>query len=197
MKLFIKDVGVKLPTQANEDDAGYDIVATSGPTIVGDIFERPVDRYKLWKRVAYIEYGTNLFVAPEDEESLDWTHVTDGGGEQPAVLWTMKFHLLMHPRSSVSKVNLVLANSIGLIDHGYRNQISARFKYIFQPEDLVTVQELGATRIYGNVNDEHIYHTGDKIAQIKASPNIPMQFELVKELPTSQRGMGGFGSSGA
>lgn len=197
MKLYIKKMtGLKIPSQANDTDAGYDVVATTEPVIVGTKFNRPYDQMVMWSRVAYIEYGTNLFVAPKKDIVLSSDHVTDGGGEKPFVLFEVDYHLLLHPRSSISKNNLVLANSIGLVDNGYRNQIMLRFKYIFQPEDLIVVPEAGGTRIYGVVNNDHLYKMGEKVIQLKACPNLNIQFEEVDDLNATMRGMGGFGSSG-
>jgi dUTPase len=197
MKIFVKDIpGLKLPVQANEgEDAAYDIVATTPPQIVGEFIERPLDKLKLYRRVAFIEYGTNLFIAPDEYDEVVWGRILNSAG---AIDWTdvpVKHHTQLWPRSSISKQNLVLANSIGLVDSGYRNQILCRFKYIFQPEDMVVVQE-DMLRVYGIVRNEYVYQQGDKIIQIKACPNVPITFEKVKELPESKRGLGGFGASG-
>lgn len=198
MKLYVKDIkGLKLPEQAHEgEDAAYDIVATTGPMINGSHIERPMDRMQLWSRVAFIEYGTNLFIAPEDYTDVVWGRIGGEGGN--ALDWTdmpIKHHTQLWPRSSISKQNLVLANSIGLVDGGYRNQVLVRFKYIFQPEDLVVVQE-DMLRVYGMVKNEYLYQQGDKIIQIKAAPDVPIKFELVKDLPESKRGLKGFGDTG-
>jgi dUTPase len=199
MKLFVKDIeGLKLPTQANEgEDAAYDIVATTGPMINGEKIERPIDGQPLWKRVAFVEYGTNLFVAPEQEDIVFLAHLQEAG-YGGAIDWTnigVNYHTELFPRSSLSKYNLVLANSVATIDGGYRNQIFLRFKYMFQPEDYVVIQE-DMIRIYGLVRNEYLYQQGDKIIQIKARANVPITFEKVKDLPPSKRNLGGFGSSG-
>jgi dUTPase len=199
MKLFVKDIeGLKLPVQAHEgEDAAYDIVATTAPMIYGDKIERPLDGMQLWKRVIFIEYGTNLFIAPEQEDIVFWGHI-QGAGNGGAIDWTdigVDYHTQLWPRSSISNRNLILANSVGLVDTGYRNQILVRFKYLFQPEDMILLME-ERLRMYGIVNHEHLYQQGEKIIQIKAAPNVPIQFEKVKELPESKRGTAGWGSSG-
>jgi len=201
MKLYVQDVkGLKLPVQANEgEDTAYDIVATTGPMIYGDKIERPLDGMPLWKRVIFIEYGTNLFVAPESKiMRVPMDFQADASGAICGVIWKeigVDYHTQLWPRSSISKQNLILANSIGLVDTGYRNQIFCRFKYLFQPEDMVVIQE-DILRVYGMVRNEYLYHEGDKIVQIKAATNVAIQFEKVKQLPKSKRGLGGFGSSG-
>ena len=80
------------------------------------------------------------------------------------------------PRSSVYKHQVSLANCVGVIDSGFRNEILLKFR-IVQP---------------------HIsrYSVGDKVAQLIIQPYPEIQFEEVEELSDSDRGLGGFGSSG-
>ena len=60
IKYYIKNVeGLVLPKRANETDAGYDVIATSDPKIVGDPLNGPS-----YRRIDYIEYETNLYIAP-------------------------------------------------------------------------------------------------------------------------------------
>ena len=166
MKIYVKKIeGITLPTKKTPVSAGYDVKSTSGPKFVG---EQHSDG--LWKRIDYVEYETNLYLAPE----------------------ILTCHLNLKPRSSVSKYNLVLANSVGTIDGGYRGQIFCRFKYIFQPEDLRIERE----RIIGGVNLSKIYQQGDKIVQMIVQQTNPILFETIEELPESLRNTGGFGSSG-
>ena len=201
MKLFVLDKkGVALPVQANDgEDAAYDVCATSAPYIFGTKIERLADGLSMWSNVSFIEYRTNLFFAPEDEQTRRASMFrVDASGAFCGVDWEdilIKYHIVAHPRSSISKYNLALANSVAIIDNGYRGECLVRFKYIFQPEDLIIVQEY-SPRIYGVVNNEKVYQMGDKIIQIKASPNIPIRFEKVQTLPPSNRNIKGFGSSG-
>ena len=52
MKVYVKKVdGVVLPQRGSELAAGYDIVATSDPKIVGEQIEASA-----WKRIYYVEY---------------------------------------------------------------------------------------------------------------------------------------------
>ena len=104
-------------------------------------------------------------LAPEDKSSLIMTMPRVRLFRHCKLL--KKYHTELFPRSSISKYNLVLANSVATIDRGYRNEILLRYKYIFQPEDMIVVQE-DILRVYGRVNNENIYQKGDKIAQIKA-----------------------------
>jgi dUTP pyrophosphatase len=80
------------------------------------------------------------------------------------------------PRSSASKTSQIQANCVGVIDSGYRGEIKVRLK------------ELG--------NPRKLYQIGDRIAQIIIMPVPNVIFEEVDELNTTDRGEGGFGSTG-
>lgn len=167
MKIYVKKIeSLTLPKRASDLAAGYDVVATSDPKIVGE------QDGSVWKRVDYIEYETNLYIAPE----------------------AMTFHTLIHPRSSVSKYNLVLANSIGLVDNDYRGMVICRFKYIWQPEDF-TSNTHGIMFNGGKVNESKIYKKGDTIAQLVFEPTVQAEWVLVDDLNQTKRGEGGFGST--
>lgn len=171
-----KTENLTIPFQANETDAGYDIVATSEPEIVG----KSVDD-RGYVAIDYIQYKTNLFIQPvKDTES------------------NIDFHTIIHPRSSISKYNLLLCNSIGLIDNGYTNEILLRFKYIVQPQDFTINLDIsnGGGYFVMNPNMEKIYKKGDRIGQILARPNIPIVWNQTENLSSTERGLGGFGSSG-
>jgi len=163
MKIYIKKVdGITLPTQGSKNASGYDIIAISDPIIIGK--KNTTDTSGIyWAEIDYIEYHTNLFIAPE----------------------SFNIHTLIHPRSSISKYHLILANSIGLCDSDYRGEFICRFKYIWQPIDL----------LYGMPNMDKVYKKGDKIAQLVFQNTLGVEFELVDELNSTDRGSGGFGSS--
>ena len=104
----------------------------------------------------------------------------------------MDYDILAFPRSSVSKYNLTLANSIGLIDADYRGEVLLRFKYNWQPEDYrIRTDNL----LEGRVNVDKLYKKGDKVCQLKVTKVENVKFELVDELDSTNRGDGGFGST--
>lgn len=84
---------------------------------------------------------------------------------------------LIIPRSSIgAKTPLRLSNSVGLIDSGYRG-------------------ELGV--LYDNTSDKpYDIHAGDRIAQLLVMPSYRFKAKVVDSLEDSDRGTGGFGSSG-
>lgn len=116
--------------------------------------------------------GMDLFVT--ERSVLDMNH------------WEYKFGIAMEipkgyvglifPRSSVYKTGLSLSNCVGILDSGYRGEIKAVFN--------MTVH--GCTP----------YGYGDRAAQIIIMPYPEVEFEEVEELSETERGSGGFGSSG-
>ena len=186
-----------LPKKGSEHSTGYDVIATSGPKIVGDyIF---TDKKKDWYRsISYIQYDTSLHIAPE---FYRWKmSVTSRNNPTKKEVYDsdrLDYHdTLIMPRSSISKYNLTLANSVGLIDNDYRNSIGFRFKYTIQPEDLEVFDDAMFSGLLCSVNFDKIYKKGDKIGQLKFTKVIDAEFVLVDELSSTERGLGGFGSTG-
>lgn len=83
----------------------------------------------------------------------------------------------LYPRSSTgSKTPIRLSNSVGIIDAGYRGELMA---------------------LLDNVSDkEFVMRRGERYFQI-CGPNLnPISHRLVEKLSDSERGDGGFGSTG-
>ena len=89
----------------------------------------------------------------------------------------------MHPRSSISKTKLRLANSTGIIDSGYRGHLMGMF-------DAVHLLP----------NEEYVVNKYDRLLQICAPGLRPIIIEVVNTLEElgeeTMRGNGGFGSTG-
>ena len=84
--------------------------------------------------------------------------------------------MLIFPRSSVSNQDLSLANCVGVLDSTYRGELKLRFRIILNAQD--------------------IYEVGDKVGQILVIPYPVLSFKETDELSTTDRGSGGFGSTG-
>ena len=84
---------------------------------------------------------------------------------------------LVFPRSSIRKTDLLLTNAVGVIDSGYRGEIQATFKKT-QGESSV------------------IYEPNERGAQIIILPYPKVSLKEVEELSETERGEGGFGSTG-
>jgi len=87
----------------------------------------------------------------------------------------------VHPRSSISKTPLMLANHTGIIDSGYRGSLIGAFRYL----PITTVNN-------GYTVDRHT-----RLLQICHPTLCPIYVTIIDstELSSSQRGSGGFGST--
>lgn len=89
---------------------------------------------------------------------------------------------LLFPRSSNTKKDLILGNSVGVLDSGYRGEVVFKFRELLPSERDI---EFGARE----------YEIGDRIGQIVIMPVPQIEFNVVDELSTTDRGVGGFGST--
>lgn len=95
-----------------------------------------------------------------------------------AVAIPVGFAGLVLPRSGLaSRKGLTLANAPGLIDAGYRGEVTCA---------VVNLDRSRAVTI----------RRGDRIAQLVLVALAEVEPEWVDELPDSERGEGGFGSTG-
>lgn len=103
--------------------------------------------------IDYVEYGTGLaFEIPAGHVGL------------------------IFPRSSISKTNLSLSNAVGVLDSGFRGEVTFRFR---------------------RLNDSYpTYRKGDRIGQLVIIPYPKLEFVEAEELGETERGEGSYGSSG-
>jgi len=82
----------------------------------------------------------------------------------------------LRPRSSIWKTGMSLSHSIGTIDEGYRGEVSAVFYHVlpYMPR----------------------YKVGERIAQIHFERTEKIRFTLTDSLSDTERGTGGYGSTG-
>lgn len=85
---------------------------------------------------------------------------------------------LIFPRSSVSNYRYNLANSVGVVDSGYRGEIQLKF------------------RLSGDAAFASSYAVGDKIAQLVIIPYPRIEPTEALDLSKTERGEGGWGSTG-
>jgi dUTP pyrophosphatase len=157
-----------IPKYMKADDSGMDIVAIS----------------KKFDADGNVVYGTGLAMEiPKDYMGL------------------------IFPRSSNAKKDLILSNSIGVIDPGYRGEIFLKFKPSgYFAADFETLAEGVETDYFDFVcfgketiedtDQVSVYNVGDRIGQIIIVPRPTIEWEEVDELSTTERGAGGYGSSG-
>ena len=85
---------------------------------------------------------------------------------------------LLFPRSSIKNHELELSNSVGVADSGYRGEIRAVFNKTNGPDSMK-------------------YNVGDRVVQLIILPYPKINFVLSDELSDSERGTGGYGSTGS
>lgn len=111
----------------------------------------------------------------------------------------------MFPRSSNAKQDLLLSNSVGIIDSGYRGEVMMKYK----PASLIvkwgndysgeveTEFDSSIMRVgHPDSEDYRDYNIGDRIGQIIILPYPQIELELAEELSVTERGEGGYGSTG-
>ena len=86
------------------------------------------------------------------------------------------YKLCFYSRSGLASKGVLLTNSVGIVDEGYRGCCAAAF--------------------YNAGVDEYRISKGDRILQCALEKVIEFEIEDVEELDETDRGTGGFGSSG-
>ena len=86
----------------------------------------------------------------------------------------------LFPRSSVSKTTMFLRNSVGVIDSGYRGPIVLKFS--------------NKTKLSNH--ESLLYKIGDRVGQLMIMPHPKISFIESQNLSETDRGDGGFGSTG-
>lgn len=168
MKVKVKrlDSHAALPKKVYDKDFCYDVVATSEEEVAPNT----------WK------YGIGLAFQIDrtaQKETLLKVKTPSGHDFSTTVdlsVSPMNLSIDFRPRSSVWKTGMVLSCCTGSIDELYRGEVSAVFYHVLP--------------------DMPRYKVGDRIGQIKLGMAFPMQFEGVDELDESERGEGGYGSTG-
>lgn len=105
----------------------------------------------------------------------EWRAIPTGLQMAPLAGWTVD--LQIRPRSGLAYKNgVTVLNSPGTIDRDYRGEV----KVI----------------LINHGTEDFEYHVGDRIAQIVTAPSYSAKFIEVDELDLTERGSGGFGSTG-
>lgn len=175
----------KAPTKAHATDAGFDIVATS--------------RY--FDEIGNLVYGTSVAV-----------EIPEG------------YVGYIFPRSSLCKYDLALTNCVGVIDSCYRGEITLKFRPSPLYADIHGIGK-DETDYEGSITEDpmrefvtmyghqdfvrskmalrdpytlnpRLYDIGDRIGQLIIMPIPDIEFEQVDVLTPSERGKGGYGSTG-
>ena len=165
------------------------------------VYQEAVEEFKKHRDDSHRDSGFDLFVPNEvtcpEQMTTKINHKVScvvyryghvqGGASYPI---TTPSGYYMYPRSSISKTPLRLANSVGIIDSGYRGDLMAKVDNIngcsCDPES-------------GDSGDSVDYVVGQhsRLFQVCAPDLSPFEsVEIVESLDDTSRGSGGFGSTG-
>lgn len=105
---------------------------------------------------------------------------------------------LLFPRSSNSKQDLLLSNSVGVLDSGYRGEVMFKFKPSQDVSASETRHDKTECKIYSSDFGYPLalYNIGDRIGQLIIMPYPTIEFEESEELSETERGSNGYGSTG-
>jgi dUTP pyrophosphatase len=134
-------------------------------------------------QIEHIDAGFDIYLPKKYNLVVNSCNKIDMGITCSAKLVTKNYNCntgyYMYPRSSLSKTSLRLANSVGIIDSGYRGKLIGMFDCL---------------------NDEIPLEKFDRLVQLSAPGLVPIYVELVDTLEElgghTLRGSGGFGSTG-
>jgi dUTP pyrophosphatase len=119
--------------------------------------------------------GADLCLA-EDVELAPHQRALVGTGVSVAI--PEGFAGFVHPRSGLAhRLGLSLVNAPGTIDAGYRGEIKVNLVNL-DPDSTITLRR------------------GERVAQLVVQPVVRARFVPVADLPVSERGSGGHGSTG-
>ena len=139
---------------------------------------------KIGKEIPAPYYATPGSAAMDLHACIDQAVVVPAGGRAviptglAIALPSADYVALVYARSGLGiKHGIAPANCVGVIDSDYRGEIK------------VGLQNSGS--------EDYTVQPGDRIAQLMIAPVIQARLTLVDELDDTQRGTGGFGSTGA
>lgn len=170
MKVKFKKLreNAKLPTKAHEDDFCYDVYACDCEEVAPNVYKYPLGF------ALQIDKDENIIIAGLEERTIgdDFISMTGPVIKPHRDILSIDFR----PRSSVWKTGMVLCNSCGTVDRGYTGEVCAFFYHVMPNMPK--------------------YEPGDRVAQMKIGFTVPIEFVEVEELDETERGDGGFGSTG-
>jgi dUTP pyrophosphatase len=155
-----------MPSRAHETDSGWDL------TVIG------IDKIK----ADTIFFKTGLKIAPP-----------------------LGHYFEVYPRSSISQLPFMLANSVGIIDESYTGELIVAIRVLHPhvgssserdtyPSGMINTLDARPTSMNEVAN--LILGKKPKIAQMILRKRIDTTFSEVEEIAETERGSGGFGSTG-
>ena len=123
-----------------------------------------------------IPKGQTLLIDFEINCRMVHVHDIEGVSSPDDVQYMEPSSFMLVPRSSIFRTPLRQSNHIGIIDSGYRG-------HIMVPVDNIS-------------NEDYIIKPKERLFQLVHPSLKPISIEVVEELDETERGSGGFGSTG-
>lgn len=182
-------IDLKFKHDSSSDDFAILKLAVIDTKLI-PLYEEKIMKHNLnFKNNKFMDSGFDLFVGNDIViDSLFKTNMVDLGVRAELIECktttsckpkTIPFYL--YPRSSMSKTPLMLANHTGIIDAGYRGNLMVALRSLYFDNDNCYTIKSG-TRLF-------------QICDPKLRP-IYVQMVDESELSNTERGVGGFGSTG-
>lgn len=176
----LNDISEQIPVDENEGNATIEVY-DENRGIIWDNSKLTTGMIVKFKKLH--ENAVIPFYANPGDAGMDVTAISKSFDEFGNVVYGTGLAMelpenhvcLIFPRSSNSKKDLILSNSVGILDSGYRGELLLKFKLL---------------------SSSRLYEVGDKVGQILILPYPKVQHVEVDELSESERGEGGFGSTG-
>lgn len=157
----------QIPTQARPGDFCYDVVAVSEEEIAPNVWRYGLGfAYTIYREDPYIGYA----IVKKHYYPV-FAEVEDTEHED-----SYRVAIDFRARSSIWKTGMILSNCVGTLDEFYRGEVMAVFYHVMPNMPR--------------------YKVGDKIGQIKLAISLPMNFMWGAVDRATERGEGGFGSTG-
>ena len=113
------------------------------------------------------------------------------------------YYMDLRPRRSNKKTDFYIANAPGTLDAGYRGELLV----VFKRRDKIALEDFAMlfkgcdpnqvmTAYVNSMLSIAPYVPGDRVCQMQVLPRPKVNIEIVEELSESERGEGGFGSTG-
>jgi dUTP pyrophosphatase len=114
-----------------------------------------------------------------------------------------EYYIKIAPRSSNTKSDFYIPNAPGTLDTGYRGELLV----IYKRRDKIALEDFGMlfkgcepkktmSAYINSMLSIAPYVPGERVCQMQVLPRPQIVFEEVEELSESERGEGGFGSTG-
>ena len=189
---YVRSVYLNLKANYASTSTNFCILklAISDSILNDEYIKRVGDHNKKVLSNLYVDSGFDVYVPKEEEFDVEIeTKFIDMQIKTEMLYCNVERDLvtaspfLMYPRSSISKTPLMLANHVGVIDAGYRGSIIGAFRWIANT---------------GNPDEIYVVRKDTRLVQLCHPSLCPIFVVLVEEnaLTPSERGAGGFGSTG-